>query len=305
MFLAAAVVFSLQPYGGVSTGKLDWNIASDLNINIEPNIVSELEFNTEAVYFGLKARVESDLYWGDSQLFVDVNSNYGAVVDGDSTDSDYFGNNRTGLYSRSEAKVEGEDLNILEGGVGFQTTFFSLVTLSLAYGGYYSEQNLNFQDGTQTYADPLVVFPFTLEDLTANLQQNLDSDYIAEWSGQWFSIKTEFSLGKWKFFLQSKLSDGDYYGEGRWNLRASGVNAFRQPKSFTHEAKSDGKEWSLGIIYHLTKNISVNVEFVEGEQTTDSGLNVTYFANGTFNRSVFNGASWNESKKMIGVKFVF
>ncbi|MGH1470809.1 MAG: hypothetical protein ACRBCS_06420 [Cellvibrionaceae bacterium] len=305
MLLAATVIFSLQPYGGLTDGKLDWNIASDLDTSVTPNVVSELEFSAEAYHLGLKAKLESDVYWGDSQLLLEVDSNYGAVIGGESIDSDYFGDNRTGLYSRSEAELEGDSLNFLEGGIGFQTKIFSVMTFSIAYGGYRSEQNLNFQKGSQVYADPLVFFPFTLEDLTDNLQQNLDSDYMTEWTGQWLSIKTVLTMGSWEFFIQSKMTDGNYYGEGRWNLRATGVDAFQQPKSFTHEAKSDGEEWSIGLSYQLTKSLSFSVNYVESEQTTDAGLSVTYFSNGTFNRSVFNGASWESSRKTIGIEYKF
>ena len=305
MLQIAAVIFSLQPYGGISAGELDWNIAYGLDPAITPNVVSELKFTTEALHLGLKGKVETDLFFGHSQIYLEMNTNYGVVFGGESTDSDYFGDNRTGLYSRSESEVAGDSLNILEGGVGVKSTFFSLLTISLSYGGHHLEQNLNFKKGRQTYADPAVFFPVTLDDLTDNLQQNLDSDYVTEWSGQWLSLQAMVSLGDWEFYIQSKRSHGDYYGEGRWNLRSTGVNAFQQPKSFTHEAKSHGKEWSLGMFYSITNNLSLNLEFVEKKQEADAGLSVTYYSNGTFDLSVFNGASWKSSEMFVGVQYSF
>lgn len=305
MLLVAAVVFSVQPSMGLSAGELDWNIASQLDTSITPNVVSELEFTTEAVHLGLTGRIESELFLKNTSFFLEINSNYGAVLDGESTDSDYFGDNRTGLYSRSVAEVSGDTLNLLEGGVGITTTLLSSLSLSFSLGGYHSEQQLNFQRGQQLVADPLFFFPVSTEELTANLRANLNSDYVTEWSGHWYGVKLGWQFEEWGISISAKKSDGDYYGEGRWSLRTEGVDALQQPKSFTHKAASQGEEFSIAVDYELTKKLSLQLKLMTTKRTTDAGLNVTYFANQTFGRSTFNGARWQSTSQWFGVTYSF
>ena len=79
--------------------KLDWTIASPTGT---PNILSELTWdNLEIVVVEIGTSIHTPSNW-----VMDARFAYGTILDGDNQDSDYFGNNRTQEFSRSNNNAD-------------------------------------------------------------------------------------------------------------------------------------------------------------------------------------------------------
>lgn len=300
MLLSAALAFSMQPYIGLGEGELDWNIAADLAGDLEPDVLSELQFtDLESETLGLRVRLSGDLYQDGFALFIEGDTSGSQLKSGTVTDADYASNGRQDLWSLSRSEVVGNGLEDVQGLVGLAYRAGSH-QFSLMAGGYYSEQDINFQKGVQLVAEaPEITTPIDL--LTENLQANLDSDYRAEWQGGWLGLEYNWSRNRWSTHVRLSRYWGQYYGEGRWNLRASGQNPLMQPRSFSHEADSDGSQIQIGLDYRFSPRFSFHLTWQDIHRETGDGTSITYFADETFGRTRFNGAEWQSSQVQMGV----
>lgn len=302
MLIAATLALSLQPFAGLSEGHLDWTIADSLAPNSSPNILSELEFeNIHSYSTGLNVELSTTFILPELKVFVEGEGSYDVVNRGSSKDTDYNGDNRTGIFSQSKSQVAGDYLLSLRGGAGVSYDVIPhRLTLALSGGGAHREQNLNFQRGTQLVADPLYFFPTTIDDLNASLQ-NLDSDYVTEWRSFWLAGRITLQHGRFVYYARYQVDNGNYYGEGRWNLRAN----LQQPKSFTHHADSSGSQFEIGLNYSLTPSTSLHGSWVGGKWETDPGIDTTFFTDNTVRRTRLNDVVWEASYYRIGVRIDF
>ena len=299
MLVAATLVLSLQPFAGWSEGHLDWTIADGLAPNSSPNILSELEFeNIRSYSTGLNIELSTTFIWPELKLFAEGEGIYDFIERGSNKDTDYNGDNRTGVYSQSKSQIAGDNLLSLSGGFGLSYAVMpQRFTVAISGGGSHKEQKLNFRKGTQLIADPSFFFPVTINDLTASLQ-SLDSDYATEWQSSWVAGRITLYYGDIAYYARYQADAGKYYGEARWNLRAN----LKQPKSFTHHADSSGSQWELGLNYFLTQRVSMHFSWMGGEWKTDPGVDTTYFTDNSVQVTRFNGAVWKSSHYKIGVR---
>jgi len=103
---------------GYRVDDLDWNIAGDINGN-NPNILSELEWE------GLESfQIKTTNKTIFNQLFLLKGSlAYGWILNGENQDSDYWGDNRTLEFSRSNNNSDEGNMLDASFGLGWQFTF--------------------------------------------------------------------------------------------------------------------------------------------------------------------------------------
>lgn len=307
MLLAASLTFSLQPWLGLGQSDLSWNIAQDLSGTITPNVLSELQFEDMRAYrAGLSGSLRAGVIHPDLQLLVEGEASLGRIERGTTTDADFLRDNRALVGSLSEADIEGDEDESWSAGLGFT---YALVPeahmVGLIAGAYWQDSDINFRNGRQLIANADYFPGVSVDALTRNLQQRLDSNYLAEWSGSWLAGQYEFRRQQWSLHLRYQQYRGEYYGEGRWNLRAEGRFPLQQPRSFSHDADSAGESWQAGLEYRLGEQSALHVQWMSGRWDTDPGLARIFFADGTVARTRLNEAEQSSSEIRIGLSYAF
>jgi hypothetical protein len=139
-------------YTGYRDDTLNWNIAG-MSDGTSPNILSELSWDNLHIWqiegagrvtFAKRLRLEGSL-------------GYGWIYKGDNQDSDYFGDDRTLEFSRSNNNSDGDNVYDWSVGVGYQYNLGEMADLMVDelwmtfLGGYsHHEQNIRITDGFQT-----------------------------------------------------------------------------------------------------------------------------------------------------------
>ena len=297
--LATSILFSVQPYLALDDSELHWNIARDLRDTDSPNVLSELEFegiSTQLV--GLQGRASRE-WRGSWRLLLEADGSYSRVDRGTTVDSDYFGDDRTGLYSRSRANIVGDTGVNGRGGIGLA---YDLVPgrhgLAVLAGVYYQEQNLNFRRGTQEVADPSVFGSASVDDVNV-LLQHLDTDYRSEWQGNYLGFAYHWTWKNWSSQWRLNYHRGRYYGEGRWNLRRD----FQQPHSFSHFVTSSGYELRWQLDYQLSQHWSAFGALLRRQWDAKAGVSVTFLSNGEISATRFNEVVWRVSQTRFGLTY--
>ncbi len=300
--LTTWALLSIQPYVATSQVQLDWSIARDLAGKDTPNILSELEFErVQSRELGVSASIASEAR-GSWQLLLEGDGAYGWIDRGTTIDSDYFGDNRTGLYSRSRATITGDNGYALRGGGGIA---YQLVpdrhTVQAIFGVYRQVQTLNFQSGRQLVADATVYSGSELNAVNTQLQHELDTHYRTEWQGNYLSLGYQWYLQKWSSAWRMNYLQGRYYGEGHWNLR----DDFQQPRSFSHYVNSTGVELLWTLNYEIGPQWNAYIGLMHQHWQSDTGVGVSYLADGSINATRFNGVSWQVNQTRVGVSYRF
>lgn len=272
---------------GYRADSLDWNIAGDIN-GQNPNILSELQWTDLQIP---QAKLDVDLYLAD--FYLRGKLAYGEVNKGDNQDSDYFYDDRTGEFSRSNNTAGGE---VADASIGFGYRFDT------------SEKGNRFT----SYFMPMIGYSIHTQDMqTTNGFQTfpatgafsgLDSSYDAEWDGMWLGLI--FGEENTKTDLEIELSmiyhDVDYQGIGNWNLRAD----FAHPKSFEHLATGHGFTVSLDgrAPFRHSKRWFWAFGLDYGRWQTRAGLDYTYFSNGSSDLTRVNQVNWESSAINLGLE---
>ncbi len=274
---------------GYRADSLDWNIASDLTGQTTPNIISELQWtDLQIPLIGL----DVDAY--SAGFFLRGKFAYGEIDKGDNQDSDYFSDNRTDEFSRSNNAAGGEVADASIGlGYRFDTTirssrFNSYLMPMLGYSIH--TQDLQMTNGFQTIP-ATGAFP------------GLNSTYDTEWQGGWLGLV--FGQENSKTDLEIEFSviyhDLDYQAEADWNLRVGSPDGFLHPKSYEHVADGSGMTISL----QSSKKISKHAFWVLGlgykRWQTGAGLTTFYIWDGSTAQQRLNKVNWESSMINVGL----
>jgi hypothetical protein len=201
--------------------RLDWNIAGSL-AGTTPNILSELTWSDLdiAQITGAAQITVVD------RIVLQGRAVYGAVLSGKNQDSDYYGDNRTQEFLRSNSKGGGE---IGEGSIAVGYHWRPYIAVVKRYIhvtpllGYSRDlQYLTVSDGRQTIPSTGPI-------------ASLDSNYNAEWSGPWLGLNLRLEAdARNSVIINAEYHRADYYAEANWNLRED----LAHPVSF--------KQWTQG-----------------------------------------------------------
>lgn len=275
---------------GYRRDDVDWSIA---NIGGTPNILSELKWRGLEI---ATINVGSTLYLKSNWL-VNMDLTYGRIFAGNNQDSDYFGNNRTVEFSRSNNNADQGDIFDISTAFGYrwqqslkQQSTYPAIELRPLIGLSYHAQNLKIVDGFQT-------IPATGDFA------GLDSSYDATWFGPWLGLDSRINFSdNFTIALNVEYHYAAYDATANWNLRSD----FAHPESFTHEAKGYGLISSVTSQLRLSHALSLNlsVDYQDWQAHRD-GIDTTYFANGASLTTKFNGVNWRSFGANIGLIYEF
>jgi hypothetical protein len=278
--------------GGYRRDDLDWNIAGDINGN-NPNILSELTWDDIESY---QVKFQGSLVW-PRIIALRGSANYGWIFNGDNQDSDYFGDNRTFEFSRSNNSTDDGDVWDASIAVGYPFRFGQTVigTVIPLVGYSHHEQKLKITDGYQTIP-PIGPFP------------GLDSSYDAQWEGPWIGIDLRFKARKIKTFAHRfetyftyEYHWADYDAEANWNLR----DDLAHPKSFKHDSDGNGYVIGAGFNFVLHQHWALNFNFDYQDWSTDDGTSKVFFADGTSAKTRLNEVNWTSYALSLGISLRF
>ena len=264
----------IQPSVGFRIDDLEWSIADK---DGHPNILSELEFNDLII---LQKGI--DLNLSIHELYFRSTFNYGEILAGNCTDSDYNFDNRNGLFSRSESKINNDNIKDISLGFGYQFYLrHKEVKITPLFGISEHTQNLRITNGVQT-------FPYL------GTIPGLNSTYQSKWSGGWLGMDILFKPAG-RFFLTSSLEyhKADYWAKANWNLR----DDFDHPVSYTHKAKGNGIVFKAGLNIIFDKHWNVGLMTIWQDWWTDSGIDKLYLSTGETVSTKLNQVNW-ESKSI-------
>jgi len=273
---------------GYRKDELDWSIAG---LNGTPNILSELEWDDIEI---ATLNIGTTLYFQPNWL-LNFDFTYGHIFDGDNQDSDYFGNNRTLEFSRSNNNTD--DGMTIDASIhaGYQWLAMSnqqqQIYLIPKIGFSYHAQYFNISDGFQT-------IPST------GSFSGLDSNYDATWYGPWLGLESEFAINE-KLTLGVNFEYHYAYFEAtaNWNLRSD----FAHPESFTQEAEGYGLVGNIHGQYRLNKDLALtlSVDYQDWQASRD-GFDTIFFANGfSLKTERLNGVNWKSFGANLGLVYQF
>lgn len=243
------------------TNQLNWNIAGDLS-GQNPNILSELTW-TDIQTLGLDLNTKMAL---NDRLFATGLLSYGWIYRGTNQDSDYYGDNRTDEFSRSNNNASKG--NILDTSIALGYRFIKtdqwLISGFLGYSSF--NQYLWITDGHQTVSVK-PPFPFPEPPPVNSTFPNLNSSYIASWAGPWVGITADCHISE-NLSINSNLGYhmANYNGKGYWNLRSL---------TFYHFAQGNGINLSLGINYKFNDKWLAGLSLKSGNWLTGPGTDIT------------------------------
>lgn len=274
---------------GYRRDELQWNKAAPGG---EPNILSELtwdDIEIATINFGATFYLRNN--W-----FVNGDVVWGEIFDGKNQDSDYWGNNRTLEFSRSNNGADEGNILDISVSVGYEYNWLLSEATQTGFAlkpkiglGYHS-QNLKIVDGYQTIP-------------VAGSFGGLDSSYDTTWFGPWAGLETIFiNQERFKLGLNLEYHYVSYDAEAEWNLRTD----FAQPVSFEHEANGWG--WVAGISseWYFRPDLAFTVDFEYQKWRADrNGVDKIHFSNGSEARLKFNEVDWESYGFSLGLNYEF
>jgi hypothetical protein len=272
---------------GYRQDELIWNKAG---LNGVPNILSELTWDNLEI---ATLNIGSTLYF-DNNWLANIDFVYGRIFDGDNQDSDYFGNNRTLEFSRSNNGADEGDVFDISAHIGYRWKWASQQSLygevRPLLGLSYHSQNLKAVDGYQT------IPAFGAFD-------DLDSSYDSTWFGPWLGLESLFFVSdKLSFRIGAEAHYAYYDASANWNLRTD----FSHPESFTHEAEGYGLIARFDANYHIDSQLSLNFSLNHQNWKADrNGVDQIFFADGSTVKLKFNEVEWDSFAMNVGLNYQF
>jgi len=274
--------FSLD--AGYRKDNLSWN-ESGPSVNVQSELKWE-NLEIAQISAGVRFNFYADWYLRD---IMDV----GSINSGSNQDADYNGNNRTLEFSRSNNKGGGEvrDASI-ELGRSFRflnQSETNILSFAPLLGLSIHQQHLTMTEGFQT-------LPAT------GPYPGLNNSYDAQWQGPWLGIEAQLATsGSWSLNARAEYHWADYAAQANWNLRPE----YSHPVSFTHTAKGMGILLSAGATYLISKNFSLNFSLKVQQWTTGSGIDQTFFIDGSVGTYTLNGVHWESTACTLGISHYF
>jgi hypothetical protein len=257
-----------------STAAAKWRISFPGSLSgISGKGESELDFDhlkSPVTMLTGRARINS--------LFsIDAAYGFGSISGGRGIDKDRFSpSNGTGFeYSRSESDVSGS-VRMWQINLSMQTRripAFPFGFWGFVAGFLHYEDNLIMRNGVQ-------IIPFS-----GPFSQALDSTYDFSWDTVKIGVTHQIPItGRFSSTLVLSLYPLVWYeGEGYWNLRTTGPDAFRsESPNFTQESSSGyGYEATLTLRYALTRKTDLSAGYRFFYLSARNGTDTLYYADGT------------------------
>ena len=270
-----------------------WNTASDITGNRTPNVLSELSFkDVIATPLGFKGELRLNTRRSQWRLGVDIVD--GQFNDGEVTDSDYGGDNRTEEWSRSESEIADDDISRVKAYIGWgrENKKYRFAVLA---GFNISEQSFRMQNGEQLLCN---------SSCTVGIGEfsGLDSVYSMQWQGPWVGARWAETKGRHRVTVAYDYYFANTYrGEAEWNLRSD----LQQPLSFEHEADAQGHGLQLSYGFDITAHWRLGVLYEYNRWESKTGTETRYFADNTIGKIQLNKAESESRSYGIGLQYTF
>lgn len=248
---------------GYHTEGLRWSIAGNLQGG-SPNIYSELIWkHVNGLLCAADVRWKA---WRSLEVY--ARFSMVSISGGKVTDTDYHGDNRTGVayYGYFDAGRG----NLLSGElrVGYRLSLGGGITITPAIG-YGGDRQL------------LYILPYA-----GNAPSALNSTYDALWKGFTGSVSAVFPLGRrWEADPSLTYHQTSLTGTADWNL----IDDFQHPISFRDHADGYGVVPALSLVFHLRSHWSVLAHGSYGYWKTGTGVDELYMSSGTTSLTQYNG----------------
>ena len=272
---------------GFRRANLNWNIAAP---DGPPNVLSELEYTDLEILevsFNVKAVV--------NKIYSRASINFGKIIEGSATDSDYSEDNRNSLYSKSQSDIN-DEVHDLCVGLGYQMDLFSdKFKIAPLAGVSYHSQNMRHTNGVQIVSAGGI----PAEGQTLN---GLNSTYEAEWRSWFVGVDLDFEVFK-DLFLTSSLEyhNAVYAAAANWNLR----DDFAHPVSFTHEALGEGAVVNISVNRVFAQKWLIGLMYGWEEWSTAPGEDVLFWEDGGTTVSPLNSVNWDSQSLNISIGYNF
>lgn len=284
----------------VASHELRWNIAADPSGSLTPNILSELEYQ-QLRSAGAELGIELNYRLGGARpwllslatTYQDAGLNQGSFVD-----SDYLGDNRSELFSRSRGSISGGSYRQYAAQFGLHYDLYTdLHRLGLLLGFEQSELSMRMTDGVQTFSGSGIPLATLTQELSG-----LRSEYAAVWQSAAIGIEYRYLPATWgELFLRYSHYQGTYRADADWNLRTD----LQHPQSFSHQADSTGEVVRLGYRAPATGLFGWRLEYEWREFSTDPGLDRTFLSSGSSIDTRLNRVRWRSQLLMLGLEWAF
>lgn len=277
---------SLPALIGYRTDNLSWNIA---DVGGHPIVRSELEYrDLKSIVFDVKGGLSLPQnfridFWGD----------IGTIVAGTCQDSDFEGDERTILSSKSISQAgKGTVFDATLGLGRCYPSAFGKITPLLGYSIH--GQLLELYDGFQ-----LVPFVGPIE--------GLNSHYKTLWQSAWCGFEHIICLSTWvEGFLRAEVHYAFYSARGLWNLNEKFGGEFK------HQSQGIGGVLFCGARLKLTRHLGLGASILlQGFRTCGGTSSVPLLsegANGTVIRSAtqrLNAVIWQSSALFLDLSYSF
>lgn len=254
--------------GGYRQENLQWSIAGNAN-GQHPNILSELRWQGVAgPVTGLQLQHQFFNRWQLEGVY-----EHTFYLSGKVTDTDYGGNNRTGIVYAQQFNAGKGGANQWLAGLGYRIplTNTGAITPSAGYGRYHQAL---YVAGT-----------------TAPLS-GLNSSYKTTWSGLYTQLLYATSLSK-KISLHAgvRYHQVRYKARANWNL----IREFSHPESFRHTANGYGLNIHTALLFRVSHKQSIGMKGSYARWQTGRGIDALYLASGEQEQTQLNevrSANW-------------
>ncbi|WP_163836999.1 hypothetical protein [Spartinivicinus ruber] len=272
---------------GYRMDELTWSIATS-----GIDVLSELSWDDIEIY-QLSGHADMTIHFDSqeaSQLYTELDINYGKIKDGENRDSDYASSGKNNEFSRSYSDTE--DSHVRDYSIGFglpiplaETDYFNL-TLTPLIGYSYHAQHIDDTDVRGVIPSS----SFTAGDVTS---------YDTEWEGPWAGVHIQDTTADRILAFRFQYHDYDYDAVADWKLRTD----FQHPKSFTHKANGNGYTIKLSYSKFLTNQLTLDVAIDYKYFETDAGKDKTFFADGTTSTIKLNEVEWESYAVNVGATY--
>lgn len=287
-FVNGNVVYAKTTYdlsAGDRKDEVNWNYANDTNT---PNVLSELKW-TDLKIYEVRLNGKSDI---NDKSFIEGSVGYGWIHSGHNQDSDYAGDNRTEMFSRSENNAGNG--HVVDGSIAYGYYINKQKKSKTAFVAGYSvnKQSLTLTDGNQTFSDP------TYQSQPVGPFSGLNSTFDTRWEGPYLGLSFEKqSSRKLKLFSRFEYHFTKYYAEGNWNLSS----AYAHPKSYEQSASGYGTVFSVGSEYQMNKEWALKTKLNFSHFKSKDGVHRAFAANGTTGETRLNEANWDSQAINLSV----
>ncbi|MGD9211175.1 MAG: hypothetical protein PVI90_10385 [Desulfobacteraceae bacterium] len=281
---------------GYRIDQLDWSIAGNLG-NDYRNVLSELIWKDLEIFqiqFSNRTIIKDSIHFR-------ANVTEGWIHSGSNKDTDYNGNDRTNPWSQTQNTSDDGSVLDFSFGLGYLFKFFnSRIHLTPLIGFSHHRQYLSITDGYQTISEPIwdkQIFPAPLGPFSG-----LNSSYKTNWLGPWLGADIAYNLTtSAQLIFTIEYHWVDYDAEANWNL----IERFEHPVSFEHNASGNGIILKANWCSHLRHNWHLNLELGYQSWQTASGVDRTYFSDGSIVETHLNKVTWESSSVGLGIAYQF